>query len=208
MTHLDDSRLIPFSDLYPNEFLSRTEDNFLVLLEKLKALYERTRADIADGTVSRRMPGGKHRYADRLADIRINNKRIATDQVVDELNEMLRGAVRPTDPMAAFNVTPIPLFDVIAGMTLFNLYTVESWWDLTGGNVCLFERKIVTLLGQLVGWAHAEGLVVTGGKQSLLYAIKTGMSRANNTGTIINDDLVVVSSELAHFSIEHVCNYL
>jgi glutamate/tyrosine decarboxylase-like PLP-dependent enzyme len=103
---------------------------------------------------------------------------------------------------------PIPLFDVIAGMTLFNLYTAESWWDLTGGNICLFERQIVSLLGQLVGWSDAEGFVVTGGKQSLLYAIKSGMSRANNRGKIAIDDLVVVSSQLAHFSIEHVCNYL
>jgi hypothetical protein len=108
MTALNESTLIPFSDLYPDEFLSRTEDNFPVLLEKLRFLYDRTRSDIADGTVSRRMPSGKYRYADRLAGIRMNENGMTTDQVWNELNEMLRGTIRPTDPMVAFNVTPHP----------------------------------------------------------------------------------------------------
>jgi len=37
--------LIPFSARYSDEFLSRTEDNFDVFLEKLKLFYDKTREE-------------------------------------------------------------------------------------------------------------------------------------------------------------------
>ena len=61
--------LVPFSKRYPNEFLTRTEDNFGMFLEKLKLFYDKTREDIGDGKVSRRILNKRFSYQKELKDI-------------------------------------------------------------------------------------------------------------------------------------------
>lgn len=200
--------LVPFSSRYPDEFLSRTEDNFPVLLEKLAAFYKQTRDDIGDGTVSRRKPDGRFNYEEELHELGISQKGISSKEIAAEFNEMIRGCMRHNDLTTAFNLNPSPLFDIVAGITLLSLYTPNSCWDFASGKLGLFEKKIVRILGQLVNWHLADGLVVTGGKQALLYAIKCGMGRARVNLPVAMSDFVVISSKLAHFSIKHVCHYL
>ncbi len=200
--------LIPFSKRYPNEFLTRTEDNFEVFLEKLKLFYNKTRDDIGDGKVSRRSIKGRFSYQKELKDVRISQKGISTERIADEFNDMLKGCIRHQDPTTAFNLIPPTLLVAAAGITLTSLYNPNPCWDFISGKLCLYEKKITRMLGSLVGWDQADGYVVTGGKQALAYAIKNGIGRASNNSTVKMSDYVVICSALAHYSIEHICHYL
>lgn len=200
--------LIPFSERHPDEFLSRTEDNFDTFLETLKTFYNETREDIQDGKISRRNLDGRFNYKKELTNLKINQKGLDTQEISAEFNDMLKGCIRHQDPMAAFNIISSPLLASVAGMTLASLYNPNPCWDFISGKLCLYEKKIARMLGNLVGWPHADGFVVTGGKQSLAYAIKNGIGRASAKTPGKMDDYVVVCSALAHYSIEHVCDFL
>ncbi len=200
--------LTRFSDKFPNEFLSRTEDNFNVLQSKLSMFYRKTRADIRSGNISRRNLDMRFNYEEELKNVKINQKGITTEEVAFEFNDILQGSIRHQDPKTAFNLIPAPLLDTIAGITLMGLYNPNSCWDFISGKLCLYEKKIVRMLGVLVNWPQADGYVVTGGKQALLYAIKNGMGRASAQCAAETSDFVVICSELAHYSINHVCHYL
>ena len=58
--------LIPFSKKYPNEFLSRKEDNFKVLLDKIELFYKKTKSDIHDRLTSRRKIDGRFSYEEEF----------------------------------------------------------------------------------------------------------------------------------------------
>jgi glutamate/tyrosine decarboxylase-like PLP-dependent enzyme len=198
---------IPFSEKYPNEFLNREEDNFDVLLSKINAFYNRAKSGIQDGTVSRRVLETRFNYEDELKKSIDCENPISSEEVADEFSDMFKGCIRHQDPSAAFNIIPTPLFDTIAGITIASLYNTNACWDFISGKLCLYEKKLVKILGHLVGWNNPNGLVVTGGKQALAYAIKSGINRANVDSTCI-EDYVVICSSLAHYSIEHVCSFL
>lgn len=200
--------LTPFSTRYPTEFLSRTEDNFEIFIEKLRLFYMNTREDIGDGLASRRSMNGRFSYSKELADLEINETGISTEDVSKEFNDMLQGCIRQHDPLAAFNTFPSPLFDAIAGATLMNLYSPNILWDLLSGKLCLYEKKIIKTLASLVDWPNADGYVITGGKQALIYAIKNGLERAKKNTSEDMSDFVVLTSDVSHFCIEHVCSYL
>lgn len=200
--------LVPFSKKYPDEFLARGEDNFDVFVEKLRVFYDMTRADIQDGQTSRRRLNNRFDYQKELEDIRFNQNGITTEEVASEFNDMLQGCIRHQDPTTAFNIIPSPLLDSIAGITLMSLYNPNSCWDFLSGKICLYEKKITRMLGSLVGWTQADGFIVTGGKQALAYAIKSGIGRATLNNPVEMSELVVVCSASAHYSIEHVCHYL
>ncbi len=200
--------LVPFSKKYPDHFLEQSEDNFDVFLEKLNAFYRVTRSDICEGQASRRTLNGRFAYSDELQDATINQKGISSEQLLHEFNDMLKGSIRHQNPNTAFNIIPPPLLDSVAALTLTNLYTPNATWDFISGKLCLYEKRILRMLGSLVRWPHADGFVVTGGKQALTYAIKNGMGRATATKRIPMEKLVVLCSALAHYSIEHVCHFL
>lgn len=200
--------LVPFSKRYPDEFLSRTEDNFDKFLEQMKFFYNETRGDIQGGKSSRRKLGKRFEYGQELNDIRMSQKGISNKKAAEEFNDMLQGCVRHQDPTVAFNLIPAPLFASVAGISLTALYNPNLCWDFISGKLCLYEKKIARMLGNMVGWPQADGFVVTGGKQSLVYAIRNGMRRAGAKGSVKMSDYVVICSELAHYSIEHVCHYL
>ncbi len=200
--------LIPFSKKFSNEFLSRTEDNFDVFLEKLKIFYNTTRPATQDGRTSRRELDHRFNYKEELVEEVINQKGISTEEVALEFNDMFSGCIRHQDPIAAFNIIPSPLFDSVAGITLAAMYNTNICWDFISGKTCLYEKKIARMLGHLVDWPESDGLVVTGGKQAFTYAIKNGMRRANKNNLVRIDNNVVICSMLAHYSIEHVCHFL
>ena len=202
--------LIPFSHRYPDEFLSRTEDNFDVLIDKLRLFFNDTREDIGNGQIARRKLKNQFQYDEELKGLKINESGLSTKETISEFNEMLEGSLRFQDPTTAFNMIPMPLFDAVAGVTLVNLYNTNPFWDFVSGKLCLFEKKIVRVLGELVGWEKADGFVVTGGKQAILYAIKNGIARASLNAERPYDinQYVVICSTLAHYCIEHVCHYM
>lgn len=200
--------LIPFSKIFKNEFLSRTEDNFEAFLEKLRLFFHKTRADVKDGTTSRRNIDYRFNYNEELRDVKINIYGISDEEVASEFNDILQGCIRHQDPTTAFNIIPPPLLASIAGITLTSIYNPNTCWDFISGKLCLYEKKITRMLGNLAGWSQADGFVITGGKQALTYAIKNGIGRANTNYTAQMNDYVVICSELAHYSIEHVCHKL
>lgn len=200
--------LVPFSKKNYNEFISRTEDNFDVLLEKINLFHKQTRLDIGIGKKARRNINERFDYNNELKDVQINQKGITTEEVSSEFNDILQGTIRHQDPKTAFNLIPSPMLDIVAALTLVNLYNPNTCWDFISGKFCLYEKKIVRMLGQLVDWPEADGFVVTGGKQALAYAIKNGMAKASLNFPAEMSDYVVICSELAHYSIEHVCHYL
>lgn len=200
--------LIPFSRKHKDEFLSRSEGNFNILIDKINLFYTCTRSDIGDGSSPRRKIDFRFDYEEELNDVKINCKGITTEEVASEFNDILQGCIRHQDPLTAFNLIPAPMLDVVAGMTLMSLYNPNCCWDFISGKLCLYEKKIARMLGQLVDWPRADGLVITGGKQALAYAIKNGMGRASLNCPAEMSDYVVICSALAHYSIEHVCHYL
>ncbi len=196
--------LIPFSKRFNNEFLSRQEDNFERLIEKLHTFRGKMQGKRRG---ARRLLPTRFNYAEELKDVRINQNGLSTEEVSAEFQEMLEGCVRQHDPMAAFNIFPSPLLDAVAGSALMSLYTPNALWDLLSGKMCLFEKKIVRMIGQLAGWSKADGYVVSGGKQALMYAIKIGIERARKNRDVPMTDFVVLTSGTSHFCIEHICHY-
>ncbi|HSX13191.1 MAG TPA: pyridoxal-dependent decarboxylase, partial [Chlamydiales bacterium] len=200
--------LVPFSKKYPGDFLDRTEDNFTTLLEKIRLFHKETKADIQECSAARRKLSRRFNYQEELKNIKISQKGVSTDEVLVEFNDMLSGCIRHQDPTTAFNIIPSPLFDSVAALTIAGLYNSNPCWDFISGKLCLYEKKIVRMLGDLVGWTHADGFVVTGGKQAIAYAIRSGIGRARGKNPQKMDEYVVFCSATAHYSIEHVCNYL
>ncbi|MBM3184567.1 MAG: hypothetical protein FJZ64_04615, partial [Chlamydiae bacterium] len=132
---------------------------------------------------------------------------ISSEDAAAEFNDMLQGSLRHLDPLTAFNITPPPLFDAVVATTFIQLYNANSCWDFISGKLCLYEKKILRMLGGLVHWPKADGCVVTGGKQAFFYAIKNGAARAGIKSHEMGEG-VVICSKLAHYSIEHTCHYL
>jgi glutamate/tyrosine decarboxylase-like PLP-dependent enzyme len=200
--------LEPFSERYPDEFLDRSEGNFHVLLEKMRLFYAATREGVSDGRCARRGMGKRFNYKEELEGIRVNQEGITSEEVAYELNDMLEGCIRHQDPTTAFNIIASPMFDAVAALALTSLYNPNVCWDFISGKLCLYEKKIVRMLGKLVGWSGADGFVVTGGKQAFAYAIRNGIARASHGKQGEMSEYVVLCSAVAHYSIEHVCDLL
>ncbi len=200
--------LEPFSDKFFNEFLSSDEDNLETLLDRLRRFIKEIKPIEAEKNFSRRKLKKIFNYDAELQNTKIPYEGTSTDEIIAEFNEMISGCIRPHSPSTAFNIMPSPLFDIAAALSILNLYNPNVLWDFPSGNLCLFEKKIIKSLGRLVNWEKPDGFVVTGGKQSLMYAIKCGIGRVEKNSTCELGDMVVICSELAHYSIEHVCHFL
>ena len=96
--------LKPFSEQYADEFLSRTEDNFPLLVEKISLFREKTQLESKKQTSSRRPLEGRFHYYEELQNVTMNQKGITTEEVAEEFNEMLEGSIRHQDPTTAFNM--------------------------------------------------------------------------------------------------------
>ena len=81
-------KVIPFSQQYPNLFLSRHVENLDVLLSTLSNYLQGPRADIGDGEVTRRAPQGRFQYAERLSQLSLNQTGLPQALVIEELNDM------------------------------------------------------------------------------------------------------------------------
>ncbi|GLT16948.1 hypothetical protein GCM10007938_07250 [Vibrio zhanjiangensis] len=59
----------------------------------------------------------------------------------------------------------------------------------------------------MVGWDNASGISCSGGKQTLLYAVKSAIDRIAPQAKFqgVPDDVVILTAQGAHYSIEHVC---
>lgn len=193
------------------DFLSPTEENFHVLLDKIKYIHNGliSNLNIESSRHSGNIPFS---YADEIDRAKLPLNGCELPMLMDEIKEMFEGSVRWHSPNTLFNIAPSPLLNTVAISTIVNLYNPNTLWDFTSGKFILFEKKVIKFLSELIGWDYqsSDGLSTFGGKATLIYAIKAGLYKCQPN--IINDgikeDIVVISSDRAHYSIEDICIYL
>lgn len=187
------------------EFLNNSGSNLGVLIQKLNAAQQYVQDKNALGS---KYPVDLFCYEDTLADIVMPQKGRDTDDVFKELADIFDGSFRPQSPNFLFNMIPNPLQDTIIAAMLMQLNSNNCIMDSYDGKSILYEQKVARSLGSLVGWKNAFGVCCNGGKVTLFYALKSAINRiapqAAQKG--IPNDLVVLISSGAHYSIEHTCS--
>ncbi|WP_157654981.1 pyridoxal phosphate-dependent decarboxylase family protein [Burkholderia ubonensis] len=133
-----------------------------------------------------------------------------TAQVLSKLSQIVDGSIRPQSPFAAFNMVPNPMLDTIVAGSLMQLYNINAISDNYGGKSLLFEQQVARSIGKLAGWEEASGLSCNGGKVTLFYAIQSAISRIapESAQEGLPNDLVILTPEGAHYSLEHTCSLL
>ena len=190
---------------YNQEFLLPEETNFSVFIDKLK-LFQSKRINTNNAKQSKAKTSNST-YIDQQCFLE-NGK--DTNTVYNELQAMFDGALRPHSTNACFNMVPTPLLDGVVASTYTQLYNCNSISTPFAGNILLFEQAVAKAIGKLIGWENASGIACSGGKATLLYALKTAISRAAPDSLLngIPPNLVVIAQESSHYSLEHVCALL
>ncbi|CEQ24445.1 L-2 [[Clostridium] sordellii] len=188
------------------EFLKSNESNFDVLLQKISAIHEH----LNNKDLNPKFKVNTFSYNEILDEVAIPEKGSSSEEVFENLSELFEGSIRTQSPYSLFNMVPSPLIDTVAASTITQLYNTNSLMDSFGGKVLLFEQKIARMLGKLAGWNDAHGVACNGGKLTLLYAVKSAISKidpdSRNKG--IDKNLVVLTNESSHYCVEHVCSIL
>lgn len=188
------------------EFLKSNESNFDVLLQKISAIHEH----LNNKDLNPKFKVNTFSYNEILDEVAIPEKGSSSEEVFENLSELFEGSIRTQSPYSLFNMVPSPLIDTVAASTITQLYNTNSLMDSFGGKVLLFEQKIARILGKLAGWNDAHGVACNGGKLTLLYAVKSAISKidpeSRNKG--IDKNLVVLTNESSHYCVEHVCSIL
>lgn len=188
------------------EFLKSNESNFDVLLQKISVIHEQ----LNNKDLNPKFKVNTFSYNEILDEVAIPEKGASSEEVFENLVELFEGSIRTQSPYSLFNMVPSPLIDTVAASTITQLYNTNSLMDSFGGKVLLFEQKIARMLGKLAGWNDAHGVACNGGKLTLLYAVKSAISKidpdSRNKG--IDKNLVVLTNESSHYCVEHVCSIL
>ncbi|WP_207661150.1 pyridoxal phosphate-dependent decarboxylase family protein [Paraclostridium sordellii] len=188
------------------EFLKSNESNFDVLLQKISAIHEH----LNNKDLNPKFKVNTFSYNEILDEVAIPEEGASSEEVFENLAELFEGSIRTQSPYSLFNMVPSPLIDTVAASTITQLYNTNSLMDSFGGKVLLFEQKIARMLGKLAGWNDAHGVACNGGKLTLLYAVKSAISKidpdSRNKG--IDKNLVVLTNESSHYCVEHVCSIL
>lgn len=189
------------------DFLHPQENNLEVLLNKTVFLQKSL---LNNNHLNPKFSSTPFLYTDELQKSYIPEKGKDSEEVLTSLSEMFEGSIRPQSPYALFNMLPSPLLDTVAATTMTQLYNTNSLMDAFGGKTILFEQRIARAIGRLVGWDHSYGISCNGGKLTLLYAIKSAISKISPESRRegIPNDLVILTNEGAHYCVEHVCSLL
>ncbi|WP_018640495.1 pyridoxal phosphate-dependent decarboxylase family protein [Parafrankia elaeagni] len=121
------------------------------------------------------------------------------------------GSFRANSPDLMFNLCPSPLIDAVAIASLTMQINPNAIWDLTSGRFGLVEERCIRRLAGLVGWGQdVGGTFTSGGKSTLMYAIRHGLRRIapETVDEGIRRPYRVLISPFAHYSIESACNWL
>lgn len=194
---------------YAGEFLSPSENNFTELLQKSIYLHDEIMRNQHEGVprmpLPQRFTYSNHSYAPP-------EKGRDSQAVLAELATAFQGSIRWNQPNTLVNITPNPLFDSAVAANMAALYNINSFWDYASGRVTLFEKEVVAFLSSLAGWdtQEADGLSTSGGKATLMYAIKCGLNRCDRQTVAkgLKDEYIVIAGKTSHYSIEDICNYL
>ncbi len=122
------------------------------------------------------------------------------------------GVLLPHQPSTLFNILPQPLIGTTVLSMLTLLHNPNSLLDITAGKFIYLEKKIIRYLASMVGWNSnkAGGFFTFGGKATLMYGVKAGLSKVNNQviENGVDDQYYVICSENNHYCIENICNFL
>lgn len=134
-----------------------------------------------------------------------------SDDVLREIIPAFKDIIHWNNPRVLHNITSPSLIDGVAAKTLTSLYSPNCLWDYVSGHFIDMENAVSDQIANLVGYSSDyKGVFTFGGKGTLMYAIKLGINRCdpNNTINGIDKDMVVLTSESNHYSIEYICNLL
>ncbi|MFB6587355.1 pyridoxal phosphate-dependent decarboxylase family protein [Bacillus thuringiensis] len=189
------------------EFLHPQEDNLETLLNKTVFLQKQLQVN---NYLNPKFYVDSFNYQEELRKSYIPEQGKNSEEVLASLTEMFEGSIRPQSPYALFNMVPSPLLDTVAATTMTQLYNSNSLMDAFGGKTILFEQRIARAIGRLVGWEESHGISCNGGKLTLLYAIKSAISKISPESRRegVPKDLVILTNEGAHYCVEHVCSLL
>lgn len=194
---------------FEGEFLNVSEDNFSVLLRKTDYLHERIIQQVEENVPRIPLPE-RFYYSDVQHDVPQQGK--SSDEVMQHLATAFQGSIRWNQPESLVNIIPNPLLDSVAAANIATLYNTNSFWDYVGGNVTKFEKDVVAFLSHLANWdsALSEGLSTSGGKATLMYAIRCGLNVCDRQSVAdgLQGEYVVITGKSAHYSVEDNCNYL
>ncbi|MFK3650338.1 pyridoxal phosphate-dependent decarboxylase family protein [Lysobacter enzymogenes] len=130
--------------------------------------------------------------------------------LLDEAARYFRGAIRPQSPHSLFNMVPEPSVEATAAAWLATAYNANSLMDAFGGEALLIEQQVARRIGRWAGWPQAMGISCNGGKFTIMYAIKSALSRIapESIREGLPRDLVILCSEGAHYCVEHAASLL
>ena len=125
----------------------------------------------------------------------------------------LQGQVRWHSPSTLHNISPPPMLDSVAIMTVANLYNPNMIWDYVSAGSQEAEQQVIRQIASLVGWeSKSDGCFTFGGKGCLMYAIRIGLNRCisgvSSKGLSQEKQPVVITSEYNHYIIENICAFI
>lgn len=135
---------------------------------------------------------------------------VSDAELLNDVARFFRGAIRPESSNFLFNMVPEPGIAATAGAWLATAYNINSLMDAFGGEALLTEQRVARRIGRWAGWEKAMGIACNGGKLTILYAIKSAISRISpdSRSAGVPDDLVILCSEGAHYCVEHAASML
>lgn len=82
--------------------------------------------------------------------------------------------------------------------------------DAFGGEALLTEQLVAHRIGRWAGWKHAMGIACNGEKLTIMYAIKSALSRIapSSRRTGMPNDIVILCSEGTHYCVEDAASLL
>jgi len=193
---------------FKSNFLSEDKSNIKVLLDKIYEIY--SVINTKNATLAR-YPIKRFKYKDEINTKFFTDNGCSRKQFIREIQKIFDGVINWYSPYTTFNITTTPLLDTVATNTITNLLNPNCLWDFSSGKFVLIEKNIIRLLGKTVFNSNSsDGLSTFGGKGTLFYAIKTGLSNCDidHKKNGLNNKYVVICSYVSHFCLADVCDYV
>jgi L-2,4-diaminobutyrate decarboxylase len=192
-------------------FLDPSTDDIEALLQQIQQLHDVISRSVV--ATSPRIKGVTSKgYSGSLNQAELPMKPQPTEQILADIAEMFKGAVRWHYPGTLININPPPLITSVAVMTLASLYNPNLAMDVPCGWLALAELEVVKHVSQLAGWnwRTAGGLFTFGGKGTNLYAVRVAVQRCwpSISAEGIRDRMVVFSNVQGHPCHIEVCEWL
>ncbi|MEZ9701108.1 aspartate aminotransferase family protein [Vibrio sp. 10N.261.46.E12] len=139
-----------------------------------------------------------------------DNGPLNKEELFNEVSRYFRGAIRPESKHSLFNMVPEPSLEATAAAMLATAYNTNTLMDAFGGEALLVEQQVARRIGHWADWPESMGIACNGGKLTIMYAIKSALSRIdpNSQKAGLPSDVIILCSEGAHYCVEHAASLL